>query len=77
MLVQLDFVGEGQCWDLNSNLCLLRQVLYTGDTPFCFCCSSNKVLVFALAGLDCNPPIYASCVSGMTGVQHTPNFFID
>jgi hypothetical protein len=77
MLVHLDFVGEGQCWDLNSNLCLLRQVLYTGDTPFCFCCSSNKVLVFALAGLDCNPPIYASCVSGMTGVHHTPIFFID
>jgi hypothetical protein len=26
--------------------------------------------VFVQAHLDCNPPIYASCVAGMTGSYH-------
>jgi hypothetical protein len=32
--------------------------------------------IYALASLDCNPPIYASCVFGMTGMHHHIQFII-
>jgi hypothetical protein len=39
-------------------------------SPFCLSYFSDWVLVFAWAGLDLNPPIYASCLTGMTDTQH-------
>jgi hypothetical protein len=43
----------------------------TSPTPFCFSYFSDRVLCF-LPGptLDCNPPTYASCAAGITGMGH-------
>jgi hypothetical protein len=35
-----------------------------------------KSHVYAQAGLYCHPPIYTSCVAGMTGTSHHAQLFI-
>jgi hypothetical protein len=45
--------------------------------PALFSYFSNRVSFLRLGGLDHSPPIYASCVVGMTGTRHQcPAFYL-
>jgi hypothetical protein len=53
----------GKCYHL-SHLSIL----------FCFSYFLNKVSHYALASLDHDSPVYASCIAGMTGIHHPPSY---
>jgi hypothetical protein len=62
-----------------QGLVLVRQVLCHSSrirSPFCFKHFCNRVSTYALASLDHDPPIYASCVAGMTGAHNHVHLFI-
>jgi hypothetical protein len=57
-------------WRLNSGLtlALAHYPLGHSGNPFCFSYFWDRVLLYALAGLDPNPPICASDRAGITGM---------
>jgi hypothetical protein len=60
--------------------CLLGRHLSHTFVSFCFGSFRDRVSLYAWVGLDCDPPSYASCIVGITGVHHHAQllrFFFD
>jgi hypothetical protein len=70
----VSFVGGLAVLGLNSGPWLARQVLYRGShTPALFALVTFQIgsCIYALAGLDCDPPISASLITGVIGICHS------
>jgi hypothetical protein len=69
------FLGVG-IW--TQGLVLAKKALYTwAMTPVLFALGIFQIesRVYVWAGLDWDPPIYATCVAGVTGMNHFAQLF--
>jgi hypothetical protein len=61
-----------------QGIALARQMLYTWTTPPTLFASGIFQIgsnIYAQAGLDCDPPIFASHIAGITGTHHHTQLF--